>query len=198
VSKPKRIGVFGGTFDPIHKGHLAIAHAACEQAQLDKVLFVIAANPPHKHGNAITPAPLRVAMTEAAIAGEKRFEVSRIELDRKGPSYSADTLRRLHELLSPVELYFIVGYDSALDLPRWRQPDEILRLSKLLVAPRPDLKAPLPGMVAKRGGMLKMEEYPVSSSEIRERMERGEDMNAWLPPPTAAFIAEKGLYHAGG
>jgi len=122
--------------------------------------------------------------------------VCRLELDRPGPSYTADTLKRLHELLEPAQLFFIVGYDSALDLPRWRQPDEVLRLAKLLVAPRPRNKGPLPKMIADNCMMLRMEEYPVSSSEIRERMEQGEDMSAWLPGATAAFIASEGLYCA--
>lgn len=196
MNNPKRIGVFGGTFDPIHTGHLAIAHAALEQAQLEQVLFVIAANPPHKHDNDITAAPLRVAMTECAIADISEFTVSCIELDRPGLSYTADTLQRLHELLDPVQLFFIAGYDSALDLPRWQRPDEILRLASLLVAPRPRNKAPLPKMIAKHCMMLDMEEYPVSSSEIRDRMEQGEDMGAWLPEAVAAFISSRGLYCA--
>jgi nicotinate-nucleotide adenylyltransferase len=197
VNDPSRIGVFGGTFDPIHTGHLAIARAALEQACLDKVLFVIAANPPHKHDNAITAAPLRVAMTASAIADNPEFEICSIELERPGPSYTADTLKRLHEMYAPAELFFIAGYDSAIDLPRWRSPEKILQLARLLVAPRPQNTAPLPKLVRDHCSVLQMEDYPVSSSEIRTRMEHGEDMAAWLPVPTVAFIREKGLYRAG-
>ncbi len=196
MDNPLRIGVFGGTFDPIHKGHLAIAQAAQQQAQLDKVLFVIAANPPHKNDIGLTPAPLRVAMTEAAIAACPGFEVCRIELDRPGPSYTVDTLKRLHEELAPERLFFIVGYDSALDLPGWRQPQEILRLATLLVAPRPKNKGSLPALVTDNCQMLRMNEYPVSSSEIREGIARGEDMSAWLPAGAQAVIDAKGLYRA--
>ncbi len=196
MNKPQRIGVFGGTFDPIHTGHLAIAQAACEQAHLDRVLFVIAANPPHKHDNDITPATLRVDMTKSAIANNPLFEVCCIELDRSGPSYTADTLKDLHARYAPATLFFIAGYDSAMDLPRWRNPEAILKLATLLVAPRPENKAPLPPLIAENCAVLTMKEYPVSSSEIRSRMEQGEDMTAWLPAPTADFIAEKGLYRA--
>ena len=197
MSNPGRIGVFGGTFDPIHTGHLAIAKAACEQAQLDKVLFVIAANPPHKYDSDITPAPVRVAMVADTIADNPAFEVCQIELERSGPSYTADTLKRLHEIFPVALLYFIIGYDSAIDFPHWRKPNEILRMAKLLVAPRPDNKASLPVLVAENCTVLTMEEYPVSSSEIRSRMEQGEDMTNWLSAATAAFIVERGLYRAG-
>ncbi len=196
MDNPKRIGVFGSTFDPIHAGHLAIARAAQEQARLDKVLFVIAANPPHKEGAALTPAPLRVAMTEAAIADDPNFEVSRVELDRAGPSYTVETLALLHASLRPERLFFIVGYDSALDLPGWQRPGEILELATLLVAPRPQNTAPLPPMIATNCTMLRMKEYPVSSSAIREHIARGDDMSAWLPPPTQAILDAKGLYRA--
>ncbi len=196
MDKVNRIGVFGGTFDPIHKGHLAIARAAREQAELDKVLFVIAANPPHKNGVAVTPAQERVAMTAVAIADEPGFEISRVELDRPGPSYTADTLARLRDALAPAELFFIVGYDSALDMPRWRHPQTVLRLATLLVAPRPDNSSPLPPMIREKCVLLHMEEYPVSSSAIRERMARGEDMSGWLPPAVQEIIDAKGLYRA--
>ena len=135
MNDPSRIGVFGGTFDPIHTGHLAIAHAALEQACLDKVLFVIAANPPHKHDNAITPASLRAAMTASAIAGIPAFEICSIEIDRPGPSYTADTLMGLHEQYAPAELFFIVGYDSAIDLPHWRNPEKLFNLPNCLWHP---------------------------------------------------------------
>ena len=150
VNNPVRIGVFGGTFDPIHAGHLAIARAAREQARLDKVLFVIAAAPPHKPGDSITPAETRVAMTAAAIAGVPGFELSRIELDRPGPSYTADTLNLLHEEMPEAQLFFIVGYDSALDLPKWRRPEEIVGAATLLIAPRPENTRPLPAFLEGR------------------------------------------------
>ncbi|MCK5861338.1 MAG: nicotinate-nucleotide adenylyltransferase [Candidatus Hydrogenedentes bacterium] len=194
--KEKRIGVFGGTFDPIHTGHIAIAKAALEQAHLDRILFVIASNPPHKYENRITSASLRAAMTADSIEGIAEFEASHIEIDHPGPSYTADTLKRLHKLFTPSQLFFIVGYDSALDLPHWHEPNDILQLAKLLVAPRPENKAPLAQNIVDNCMMLHMDEYPISSSEIRERMERGENMENWLPEAAVRFITSKGLYRA--
>lgn len=195
VNNPTRIGVFGGTFDPMHIGHLAIARAARDQAGLDRVLFVIAANPPHKN-DAITPADIRLEMAEAAIAHEPGLELSRIELDRPGPSYTADTLKRLHAQMPGAGFYFILGYDSALDLPKWRDPEAILAQATLLVAPRPDRRTPLPPMLAGHCQLLRMNDYKISSSEIREQLKQGRNMDNWLPAPVAALIREKGLYHA--
>jgi nicotinate-nucleotide adenylyltransferase len=197
VDNPLRIGVFGGTFDPIHRGHLAIAQAARDQAGLDKVLFVIAAHPPHKRDAGITPVELRVAMTEAAIAGEKGFEVCRIEVDRSGPSYTSETLQRLRRQHPEAELFFIVGYDSALDLPKWRNPEEILRHATLLVAPRPDNSLALPSMLQGRFRMLAMSEYNIASSDIRARLQRNGSMKEFLPEAVIALSREKGLYHVG-
>ncbi len=196
MANPCRIGVFGGTFDPIHNGHLAIARAARAQAALDRVLFVIASNPPHKPDATITSADLRAAMTEAAIANEPAFEISRVELDRPGLSFTVDTLTRLHEGMPDAELFFIVGYDSALDLPRWRRPEEIMRLARLLVAPRPQNRRPLPALLQGRCDLLSMEEWPIASSDIRKGLQMGEDMGALLPEPVLRIIADKELYHA--
>lgn len=194
VSRPARIGVFGGTFDPIHEGHLAIAHAAMTQARLDKVLFVIAAAPPHKPGGTITPAETRVAMAAAAIENRPGFELSRIELDRPGPSYTADTLGLLQESMPEAELFFIVGYDSALDLPKWRKPGEIVRLATLLIAPRPENTRSLPPLLEGRYIILNMPQCPLSSSEIRARLKQGEPLNDALPAGVARIIREQRLY----
>jgi nicotinate-nucleotide adenylyltransferase len=194
VGNPMRIGVFGGTFDPIHLGHLAIAHAAKTQAKLDKILFIIAASPPHKPGESITPAEDRVAMTEAALANEPGFELSRIELNRTGPSYTADTLRLLGESLPEAQFYFIVGYDSALDMPKWRCPEEILRRARLLIAPRSENPHPLPSLLQGHCEMLVMPECNLSSSEIRAQIQRSEALNNALPEGVAQFIREKRLY----
>jgi len=196
VNKPSRIGVFGGTFDPIHAGHLAIARAAMDQARLDKVLFVIAAAPPHKPGDSITPAEMRVAMTAAAVTGEPGFELSRIELDRPGPSYTADTLNLLHEQMPEARLFFIVGYDSALDLPKWRRPEEIVRAATLLIAPRPESTRPLPPFLEGRHLMLDMPQCPLSSSDIRARLKQGEDLKDALPEGVARIIRENRLYRS--
>lgn len=193
VSNTPRIGVFGGTFDPIHLGHLAIARTAKTQAGLDKVLFVVAADPPHKTA-AVSSAKMRAAMTAAALEGEAGFELCRIELDRPGPSYTVDTLTLLKAAAPGAALFFIVGYDSALDLPKWHQPREILRLATLLIAPRPQNATPLPPLLKEGYKMLVMPEYPLSSSEIRARLRRGETVTEALPPAVARIIQEKRLY----
>lgn len=196
MSNPARIGVFGGTFDPIHLGHLAIARTAMTQAELDKVLFVIAAAPPHKPGQSITPVEIRVALTEAAIKNEPGFELSRIELDRPGPSYTAVTLRLIQESMPGAQLFFIIGYDSALDLPKWHRPDEILRLATLLIAPRPENRRPLPHLLDNHYEMLSMAETPLSSSKIRMRLKRGDTARDALPAPVAEIIHQERLYQS--
>jgi len=172
---------------------LAIARTAKTQADLDKVLFVVAADPPHKTA-AVSSAEMRTTMTAAALEGEAGFELCRIELDRPGPSYTVDTLTLLKASAPGAALFFIVGYDSALDLPKWHQPREILRLATLLIAPRPQNATPLPPLLKERYKMLVMPEYPLASSEIRARLRRGETVTEALPPAVARIIQEKRLY----
>ena len=196
VNNPARIGVFGGTFDPLHLGHLAIARTAWEQARLDKVLFVLAANPPHKPEQSITSAEDRVAMAAAALEEEPGFELSRIELDREGLSYTADTLKQLQDAMPGAQLFFIVGYDSALDLPKWRSPADILKRARLLIAPRPQNSHSLSPLLDGHYDMLAMPESPLSSSDIRARLQRGEMPANALPRGVARIIREKGLYQS--
>src|SRR5262245_10708221 len=129
-----RVGVFGGTFDPVHVGHLAIANAALEELALDRLLFVPAHRSPLKQGDPIASARDRVAMLEASIAGEPRFRVSRVELDREGPSYTVDTLEQLG---GEGDLFLVVGSDAYADLARWKDPDRIRALATIVVAARP-------------------------------------------------------------
>jgi len=196
VNKTPRIGVFGGTFDPIHLGHLAIAHTAKTQACLDKVLFVVAAAPPHKPEGVLTSANMRAAMIAAALEDESGFELCRIELDRPGPSYTVDTLRDLKKETPGAALFFIAGYDSALDLPKWHAPREILRLATLLIAPRSHNTRPLPPLLEGHYEMLAMQEYPYASSEIRTRLRRGEAVEDALPAAVARIIRKYRLYQA--
>lgn len=196
MSKLLRIGVFGGTFDPIHKTHLEIARAARDQARLDRVLFVPAASPPHKQDDVLTDAEDRFAMVAAAITGEPGFEASRIEIDREGPSYTIDTLDALGGLFPDAEFFLIIGFDSLVDLPRWRRAEAIVARAGLLVAPRLDsangLQAPYPDRVQ----MLRLPASPVSSTEIRERLAAGQSAAEWLPAPVLRVIEARGLYHA--
>lgn len=191
--KPARIGVFGGTFDPIHNAHIEIGRAARDQVRLDRVLFVVAHVPPHKQNQTDAAPEDRYAIVEAALASEPGMEPSHIELDRDGVSYTADTLRTLHEQYPDAELFLIIGMDSLIDLPRWRDPDRILQLAKLLVVPRPGEWHAPPELEGKFQ-LLDFEPVDVSSTEVRARIESGGDLDGALPASAAKFIRKKGLY----
>jgi len=198
VASPPNIGVFGGTFDPVHAVHLRVARAARDAAGLDRVLFMVANVPPHKSGEVAACAEDRLAMVAAAVAGERGFEASRLEMDRPGPSYTADTLRALRAEQPDARLFLILGYDSALDLPKWREPGVILELAELLVVCRPNCGRPLPPVLQNRATLLPFEEDALSSTEIRERLAAGGDVSGLVPPGALRVIREKGLYHARG
>lgn len=191
-----RIGVFGGTFDPVHTTHLAIANAALEQAALDKVLFVISAEPPHKRWEVFAPAEDRFDMVQAAAAPHPHFQACRLEIDRQGPSYTVDTLRHLHAENPGAQLFLIVGYDSLVDLPKWREPDVILQLAHLLAVPRPASRGGPPPELEGHFTLLDFETSPVSSTRVRECLLAGGDGGGLLPPGVLQIIEERGLYHA--
>ena len=194
VDNPLRIGIFGGTFDPLHNVHLRIAEAACAAAALDRVLFVVSATPPHKRDDVTASAEDRCAMTAAAIANRPGFEICRCELDRPGPSYTADTVEWVQEAYPGAIIYLIIGYDSAVDLPRWRHPERILNRAHLLIAPRPDCPRTLGPELNGRYDLLSFAADTLSSTEIRERLEAGEDISDWAPAAVVHYIREKGLY----
>ena len=194
MSEQQRIGVFGGTFDPIHEAHVRIARTALKQAQLDTVLFVVAAHPPHKSRRKLqASSEERFTMVCAALADEAGLEPSRLELDREGPSYTAETLSLLQEQHPGAELYLIIGLDSLADLPKWRKPDEILARAHLLVAPRPG-EYEIPPEVEGRYTMLEMEPVEMSSTEVRQRAANGEPYGDFLPPPVREYVREHGTY----
>lgn len=181
----ERIGVFGGQFDPPHNGHLAVARAAVRQLRLDGLLVVPAARPPHRP-EPETPAEVRYELARAAFAGQPGVEVSRIELDREGPSYTADTLAALAR--PGRRLYLIVGADQLAALDGWYRPERVRALATIAVAGRPG--APRADGVE----VLAMEPVDAASSGIRERVARGDDVSALVPPGVAAAIARRGLY----
>jgi nicotinate-nucleotide adenylyltransferase len=131
-----KTGVFGGTFDPPHIGHLIAAQDACIELELDRVLFVLAARPPHKEGQAVTPASVRLEMLKAALAGCGRFEACLLELEREGPSYTVDTLRALRGQDPDQELYLLIGADQVAALPEWHEPAQIARLAHIVALTR--------------------------------------------------------------
>lgn len=185
-----RIGVFGGTFDPIHVGHLAIARAALESVPLDRIIFVLAKRSPLKESAPVASEADRLAMLERVVAEETSFEVSRIELDREGPSYTVDTLEALR---SRGELHLIIGSDALADFPRWREAERVATLARLLVADRPG--APLPP-----GGipyaLFDAPRLDISSRELRARAARGRSLRYLVPHVAWRYIEERGLYRA--
>lgn len=200
-----RIGMLGGTFDPIHTGHLALARVALDQLGLDHILFVPAGQPPHKRGRPITPAEDRLAMVDLAIDDEPRFAVSRIEIDRPGPSYTADTAEALVAGREtddrPIELTVILSAESFADLPSWHDPARLLRLARIAVAPRPGHPAPTPGWLAQRLPgfadrvvVLEGPHLDISASDIRARVAAGRPIDQLVPPRVAAYIEAHHLY----
>ena len=190
-----RVGVFGGTFDPVHVGHLAIGNAALESVPLDRVVFVLARRAPLKERGPVASETDRLAMLELAVAGEPRFSVSRVELDREGPSYTVDTLERL---TGPDDLFLILGGDAIADFPRWKDTDRIAELATLVVAERPGAperagNAPNTSIVAFDAPRL-----DISSRELRARAARGRSLRYLVPDPVWRHIEARGLYRAEG
>jgi len=196
VNKSERIGVYGGTFDPVHNTHIAIARAALDFARLDRVLFVVAAQPPHKRHEVYADAEDRWALVCTAVADEPGMEASRIEMDRHGLSFTIDTLRTLQSHIPNAELFLIVGYDSLVELPGWREPGAILDCARLLAVPRPGVPPAIPELLEGRFDLLPFCPNDLSSTEIRRRIAEGESISGMVPPPVEDLIRRKGLYHA--
>ena len=189
-----KIGILGGSFDPIHRGHLTLARESQKQFKLDKILFVPALRPPQKVGRMpLTAAPHRARMVELAIRDEPRWELSEIELVRPGLSYTVDTLRELKKIYPPPhELFFIVGADSFQDLKSWKEPEEILKLSKWIVAPRPAHS--LPEKLSPPFHRLEIPPFAISASELRRKIDQGEDISEWVPESVRHYMERAALY----
>lgn len=196
-----RVGIIGGTFDPIHIGHLVCAESAREQFGLERVVFVPAAKSPFKLERETAGGVDRLAMVKLAIAGNSRFVASRVELDRGGPSYTVDTLRAL-KAETAGDLYFITGADTIVGLDKWRSPREILSLATLVTFPRPGtgsrrLKAAVERLCAEYGGAVEVVRGPridVSSTDIRARARAGQSLRYLVPDAVAAYIDQHSLY----
>jgi nicotinate-nucleotide adenylyltransferase len=195
-----RIGILGGTFDPVHNGHLHVANSLRDALDLDRIVWVPAGRPPHKGGQIVSDDRDRLAMLELAIAGSPRDEISRVDLDRAGPSYTADMLELLHEQLAPARLVFLMGEDSLRDFPNWRDPERILRVAELAVAERPGIETDLTSLMRAipalqgRVWLIPTEEVAISSSEIRNRVRTGFPIHGLVPPAVAEYIAAHRLY----
>ena len=187
-----RLGVFGGTFDPPHIGHLIVASDVCAVLDLDRVVFVPSAAPPHKRGRVNASAEQRLEMVRAAVAADPRFEVDDLELRREGESYSVDTLREFRAREPDAELFFIIGADQLREMDRWRQPEEVARLATLVVMSRAGDEAD--GHVAFPVRAVAVTRIDLSATRIRERIERGEPIRYLVPDAVREIIEREKLY----
>jgi nicotinate-nucleotide adenylyltransferase len=212
-----RVGVLGGSFNPIHYGHLLLADEVLEALGLDRLLFVPAASPPHKPLAQLAPAAARYEMVRLAIAGHPRFAVSDLELKRPGPSYTVDTLQALAG--GGDTLFYVVGSETFLDLLSWREPRRIAALARLVVIPRAGSPFDVESAAALKvlreigveGGFVTVEDGPVpargvlvvhatslplSASDLRRRIRQGRSLHFRMPPAAADYVRAHGLYRA--
>ncbi len=196
-----RIGIFGGTFDPPHIAHQVLAAEALEQLELDRLLWVLTPMPPHKQGVAISPVEQRLKLVRAAITGEARFQLSRVELDRPGPHFAVDTVRLLQEQHPGDEFTYLLGGDSLRDLPLWYKPQEfVLHISGLGVMRRPGVDIDTDKLEIQLPGIWKKVRYfetpllDISSSAIRTRIAEGKPFRYFLPSPVYDLIRRNHYY----
>jgi nicotinate-nucleotide adenylyltransferase len=221
VSNPQRLGLFGGTFDPVHNGHLAVAGRVHEAFSLDSLWFIPAPLPPHKKGHhdnqVISSFADRAAMLDLALGGSKDFTLSRIETELSKPSYTVDTLQEIRRRLGPeVKLFFIIGVDAFMEIGTWKDYLQLPALASFVVISRPAYQLARVDEVISRCypnycherqssvwepqeqgekiQLLAMEPVAISSTEIRRRVAGGQSINDYVPAPVAAYIRNQGLY----
>ena len=199
-----RLGIFGGTFNPVHVGHLVMARDALERCRLDRVLFMPCARPPHKAAHHLAPDADRLAMLRLAIRGERRFGVSDLELKRGGTSYTIDTIRALQKKFPRARLHFIIGSDSLYELHAWREIKELLRRCVFITLERPGfppvrttaralhLEEPWPRRLART--VLRGHGIDLSSTEVRRRVKRGLSIRHLVTPAVDGYIRRRKLY----
>jgi len=191
VKQKRKIGLFGGTFDPPHNGHLHVACVVQEALQLDEVRFIPTNIPPHKQASSAS-AEQRLAMLTLVLDGKDFATVDTIELDRVGVSYSIDTVKQLRGQEPDHDFYFMIGGDMIDDLPNWKQFDELLQLVQFVGVRRPNYRGETDLPIQ----MVEMEEMDISSSEIRHRLKIGQSVSEFLPEKVMAYIKEHSLYGA--
>jgi nicotinate-nucleotide adenylyltransferase len=190
-----RVGVMGGTFDPIHIGHLVAASEVAHRFALDRVVFVPTGQPWQKSDRHVSAPEDRYLMTVIATAADDRFSVSRVDVDRDGPTYTVDTLRDIRaECGEDHDFHFITGADALGEILSWREPDEVLRLAHLVGVTRPGHVLADPGLAPGRVTLLEIPALAISSSDIRARVARGEPIRYLVTPGVEAYIAKVGLY----
>lgn len=202
MAKSRKIGIMGGTFDPIHIGHLVTADAVRIEYRLDKVLFIPAGNPPHKQGSQVTPTLHRYIMTAMATYSNPFFFVSAIEMERPGPSYTIDTIRHLYEHYGgQAKLYFITGADAVGDLPTWNNIDQLLDLCDFVATTRPGCVSAIDDVIrhfgakgAERIHRLTTPELEISSTDIRDRVKKGRSIKYIVPESVENYIIKEKLY----
>ncbi len=196
-----RIGIFGGTFDPPHIGHLILASEALDQLKLDKVMWLVTADPPHKQDQFISPVTDRISLVRAALKGNPSFEISRVEIDRPGPHYALDTVKILKEQYPEAELIYLIGADSLRDLPTWHKPEELIdQIDGLGVMRRHDIELDMRELDARFANLAKKLKFidtplvEISSSQIRERAAQGRPYRYFVPYDVYEFIEKRQLY----
>jgi nicotinate-nucleotide adenylyltransferase len=198
---PPRIGLFGGTFDPPHLGHLILASEAQTQLELDRLLWILTPEPPHKHAQRITPVADRLAMVQLAIKDNPAFELSRIELERPGPHYTLDTIKLIADQNPGADIVPIIGGDSLRDLPKWHEPQQLVYACHWIgVMRRPhedssldELESQLPG-ISSKVHYVDAPLLEIASREIRNRIAEGKSVRYYLPATVYEYINQHHLY----
>ncbi len=203
IKNCKSFAIMGGTFDPIHYGHLVTASTVKHRFGVDKILFIPTGRPAHKEGKKVVDNEIRYEMTCMAVDSNEDFLVSRIEIDRPGKTYSIDTVRELKEICGDdIKFYFITGADSILDILSWKDPDKLLKLCEFIAVTRPgyakkDMLEKISTIVETYGSKIHYYEVPaldISSSDIRNRVKKGEPIKYLLPENVEKYIYDNGLY----
>jgi len=196
------IGLMGGTFDPVHNGHIAVAEKASARLELDEVIFMPAAQTPLKEENCITAVEHRVEMVRLAIAGHPNFRLSTIEMNRTGPSYTIDTVSELRDLIGEdSEIFFLMGCDSLANFHLWKEPERLIQACRLVAVPRPGcavpdldvLEAEVPGL-SKNVIILDEPNVDISATAIRQRIAQGLSISRLVPEPVEEYIRKHRLY----
>ncbi len=195
----ERIGIMGGTFDPIHYGHLVTAEAAREKYQLQRVIFVPSGHPPHKEAGMVTDFWHRYLMVLLAVVSNPYFEVSRLEYDRGGVTYTIDTVREFRQRYKSAELFFITGADAILEILTWKRPEELLAMCRFIAATRPgydlrQLNSLLGEFFQGAVSVLEIPMLNISSSNLRHRAKAGRSLKYLVPEPVEFYILQNGLY----